>query len=392
VISVCLYFQIHQPYRIKKNYSFFDIGLNGQYFDDELNYSVMRKVAEKCYLPAGKILLDLIKKLDGQFKLSFSISGVALEQMQSCSPETIDLFKALVDTGCVEMLSETYYHSLAHLFSEREFKAQVKLHKDKVKELFGVKPMAFRNTELLYDNRLAEIVEGMGYKAILTEGANRILGWRTPNFVYQPKTCSKINLLLKNFILSDDLAFRFSNRNWPGWPLTAEKYASWIHNIAGSGEFVGLFMDYETFGEHQWKDTGIFDFLGNFPEAFLKHKDTAFVTPSETVKCFQPMAKIDVPNTISWADLERDTSAWMGNPLQDSSLSEIYELESKVRKKGDPELTAIWRKLQTSDHFYYMCTKWSSDGAVHKYFNHFDNPEASWVCYQNVVNDFRRRL
>jgi alpha-amylase len=198
--------------------------------------------------------------------------------------------------------------------------------------------------------------------------------------------------LLKNFHLSDDLAFRFSNRDWPDYPLTAEKYANWIHKIAGSGEFVGLFMDYETFGEHQWKDTGIFEFLEEFPKAFLKKKDTSFVTPTEATKLFQPMAKIDVPQTISWADLERDTSAWMGNPLQDSALAEIYNLEKKVRKKGDPALTSIWRKLQTSDHFYYMCTKWSSDGEVHRYFNHFENPEASWVTFQNVVNDFRRRL
>lgn len=392
MISVCLYFQVHQPYRIKNKYSFFDIGLNGNYFDDDLNCSVMKRVTEKCYLPAGKRLLKLIKNSDGQFKLSFSISGTALEQMEECSPEAIDMFKELVDTGCVEMLSETYHHSLAHLFSEKEFKAQVKLHRDKIKELFGVKPTAFRNTELLYDNRLAEIVEDMGYKAILSEGANRILGWRTPNFVYQPATCDKLYLLLKNFHLSDDLAFRFSNRDWPDYPLTAEKYANWIHKIAGSGEFVGLFMDYETFGEHQWKDTGIFEFLEEFPKAFLKKKDTSFVTPTEATKLFQPMAKIDVPQTISWADLERDTSAWMGNPLQDSALAEIYNLEKKVRKKGDPALTSIWRKLQTSDHFYYMCTKWSSDGEVHRYFNHFENPEASWVTFQNVVNDFRRRL
>ena len=392
MISVCIYFQIHQPYRIKNNYSFFDVGLNGNYFDDDLNGDIMRKVAKKCYLPAGQRLLNMIKKFDGQFKLSFSISGTALEQMEAYSPKTIDIFKELVDTGCVEMLSETYYHSLAHLFSEKEFKAQVKLHRDKIKSLFGVNPTTFRNTELLYDNKLAEIVENMGYKAILTEGANRILGWRTPNFVYQPTPCSKLSLLLKNFQLSDDLAFRFSNRDWPDHPLTANKYANWIHKIAGKGEFVGLFMDYETFGEHQWKETGIFDFLEEFPGAFLDKKDTSFVTPTEATKCFQPMAKIDVPNTISWADIERDTSAWMGNPLQDSSLGEVYNLERLIRKKADAELTSIWRKLQTSDHFYYMCTKWSSDGEVHRYFNHFDNPEASWVTYQNVLNDFRRRL
>ena len=392
MISVCLYFQVHQPYRTRNDYSFFDIGLKNDYFDEGLNREVMQRVAEKCYLPAGKKLLALIEKLEGKFKFAFSISGVALEQMEEYSPASIEIFQKLVNTGCVEILSETYHHSLSHLFSEKEFKAQVKLHKDKVQKLFGVKPTAFRNTELLYDNRMAEIVEEMGYKVVLTEGANRILGWRTPNFLYQPKPCSKLALLLKNYRLSDDLAFRFSNETWEDYPLTADKYSKWIHKVAGNGEVVGLFMDYETFGEHQWEETGIFDFLEEFPKSFLKKKDTSFVTPTEAASLFQPMAKIDVPHTISWADLERDTSAWMGNSMQDSALSEIYNLESQVKKKGDPELTAIWRKLLTSDHFYYMCTKWSSDGEVHRYFTHFENAESAWICFQNIVNDFRRRL
>lgn len=387
MVGVCFYFQIHQPFRLRENYSFFDIGVNHFYEDAEKNAMICRKVSQKSYLPANRIILELIRRFEGKFRVAFSISGVALEQFELYMPEVISSFQELAKTGCVEFLCETYYHSLAFLFSKKEFKEQVLLHKKKIEQLFGKKPVTFRNTELIYSNELASFIEKMGFKTIIAEGADQILGWRSPNFLYRPINSYKINLLLKNYRLSDDIAFRFSNREWSEWPLTAEKYSVWLHSLAGQAEIINLFMDYETFGEHHWEDTGIFNFLFKLPEEILKHPDFIFVTPSEVEKYFTPVSKIDAPYYISWADLERDLTAWMGNPIQNEALRFVYSLEKDLNKLKDPELYHVWRKLQTSDHFYYMCTKWFSDGDVHKYFNPYKSPFDAYIIYTNVLND-----
>lgn len=392
MVSVIFYFQVHQPFRLRKDYRFFDIGQNHFYEDEEANRAILNKVAEKCYIPTNKLLLELIEKHEGKFKVSFSISGVALEQFEKYNPYVLELYQQLAKTGCVEFINETYYHSLSFLFSKNEFKQQVEAHKKKIEELFGQTPVTFRNTELIYNNDLALFIEKLGYKTILTEGANQILGWRSPNFLYQPKGTMKLNLLLKNFKLSDDIAFRFSNQGWDEFPLTAEKYASWLHSINGSGEVINLFMDYETFGEHQWAETGIFDFMRALPGEVLKHPDFNFLMPKEVANNYSPMAKIDVPYFISWADIERDLTAWLGNPLQDCSIEMAYALEKKIKDSKDIELIHTWRKLLTSDHFYYMCTKWFSDGDVHKYFNPYETPYDAYMVYVNIINDLVETL
>lgn len=391
MVSTCFYFQVHQPFRLGK-YSIFDIGNNKDYFDHKKNIEVMDKVARKCYLPANQLMLDLISRHDGKFKISYSISGVALEQFEKYFPKVLDTFEQLSKTGCVEFLSETSHHSLAFLYSKDEFKEQVSLHRKKIKSLFKQSPKVFRNTELTYSNELAMMIEGMGYDAILAEGADHILGWRSPNFVYRPVNCSRIKLLLKNYKLSDDLAFRFSNRGWNEWPLTVEKYTSWINNVNGNGNLVNLFMDYETFGEHQWADTGIFRFMDQLPGALMQHPDNDFVTVSEAAERYQPVSDLDMHHVVSWADMERDLSAWLGNRMQQSSLKRLFELEKQVKRSRDPELLELWRKLTTSDHTYYMCTKWFSDGDVHKYFNPYDTPYDSFITFTNVLNDMVIRL
>ena len=385
--SICFYFQVHQPYRLR-HYTFFEMGQDHFYEDVAANSAILYKVANKCYLPMNALLLRMIRKWEGKFKIAFSISGVALDQFKEYQPEIIDSFYRLVDTGCCEIISETYAHSLAALYDPEEFKEQVKMHDDMVKDLFGVTPTVFRNTELIYRNDIANLVEDMGYKAILTEGADHVLGWRSPNFVYQPSTCNKIKLLLKNYKLSDDIAFRFGNRAWEEWPLTADKFAHWAHAINGNGELSNLFMDYETFGEHQWASTGIFDFMEALPEAIFRNPDFDFVTPSEAAERYKPIAKIDVPNAISWADVERDLTAWLGNDMEHDAIEAVYRLHDKIHAINDEGLTRTWRRLQTSDHFYYMCTKWFSDGDVHKYFNPYGTPYDAYINYMNVLSDF----
>ena len=349
-------------------------------------------MANKCYLPANRLLLDLIRRFEGRFRIAYSITGVLLEQLHSFSPEVISTFDALAETGCVEFLAETYYHSLSFLYSRDEFIEQVNKHVETIEHMFGQKPRVFRNTELIYNNDLAALVESLGnFDAIITEGANYILGSRSPNFVYHPKGCSRLKLLLKNYSLSDDIAFRFSNRNWSEWPLTAEKYAQWIHNVNGNGNVVNLFMDYETFGEHQWEDTGIFDFMHHLPEYILKHPDNDFKTPSEIARSYEPVDTFDVPHLISWADTERDLSAWLGNAMQSNAIHELYRLEKKIKKTGNEKIIADWRKLQASDHFYYMCTKYFADGDVHKYFNPYDSPYDSYINFMNVLDNLHSR-
>lgn len=385
--SICFYFQVHQPLRLR-HYTVFD--KNDRYFDDHKNAAICRKVADKCYLPANRLLLEVIRRLDGRFKIAYSLTGVLLEQLQLFAPEVISTFDALAETGCVEFLAETYYHSLSYLYSRDEFLEQINKHTETIERLFGQKPRVFRNTELIYNNDLATLIESTGnFDAIITEGADHILGYRNSNFVYRPKGCSKLRLLLKNYSLSDDIAFRFSNRGWSQWPLTADKFAGWINNI--NGNVVNLFMDYETFGEHQWKDTGIFDFMRHLPEQVLKNPYNNFKTPSEVVQSFQPVDTVDVPHLISWADIERDLSAWLGNAMQSNALHELYRLEKDVKKAGNEKIIADWRKLQTSDHFYYMCTKYFADGDVHKYFNPYDSPYDSYINFMNVLGNLHER-
>ncbi len=387
--SVCFYFQVHQPIRLR-HYTVFDN--NDQYFDDFKNASVCRKVANKCYLPANRLILDLIRRFDGRFKVAYSITGVLFEQLQRYSPEVLSTFDALAQSGCVEFLAETYYHSLSFLYSRDEFIEQVNKHSEMINRFFGQTPRVFRNTELIYNNDLACLISSMGrFDAIITEGADHILGTRSPNFLYQPKSCDNVKLLLKNYALSDDIAFRFSNRSWPEWPLTADKFAGWISRINGNGNVVNLFMDYETFGEHQWEDTGIFNFVRHLPEKILQHPDNNFKTPSEVAQSFPTVDIVDVPHIISWADTERDLSAWLGNAMQSSAIHELYRLERKVKSTNDEKIISDWRKLQASDHFYYMCTKYFADGDVHKYFNPYDSPYDSYINFMNVLDNLQRR-
>lgn len=390
--SVCFYFQVHQPFRLRKDYDFFRIGSDHFYEDDQANAGILNKVADKCYRPMNQLLLEEIHRWKGRFRVAFSISGVCLEQMERWTPDVIESFQRLVDTGCVEILSETYYHSLASLFSPDEFVEQIRLHREKVLQLFHYEPVVFRNTELIFQDRIATIIEELGYRGMIAEGADRILGWRSPNYLYQPAPCRRLALLLKNYRLSDDIAFRFSNRGWESWPLRSETFASWVHQVAGNGEVINLFMDYETFGEHQWADTGIFDFMRALPRDVLAHPDFRFATPREVIERYQPIGKLSFPDPVSWADVDRDLTAWLGNSIQDSSAERIYRLEGLVKSLGDPELLHTWRKLQTSDHFYYMCTKWFADGDVHKYFSPYESPYDAHVIYNNVVSDFEETL
>jgi alpha-amylase len=387
--SVCFYFQVHQPVRLR-HYTVFDN--NHDYFDDHKNGSICRKVANKCYLPANRLLLDTIRRFDGRFKIAYSVTGILLEQLQEFSPEVMSTFDALARTGCVEFLAETYYHSLSFLYSRNEFIEQINKHIETINYYFGQTPRVFRNTELIYNNDLANLIESLDkFDAIITEGADHILGFRSPNFVYQPKDCKKLKLLLKNYSLSDDIAFRFSNRGWTQWPLTAEKFANWIHNVNGNGNVVNLFMDYETFGEHQWEDTGIFNFMRHLPEEILKHPDNNFKTPTEVAQSYDISDTVDVPHIISWADTERDLSAWLGNAMQSNAIHELYRLEKKIKKTGDQKIIEDWRKLQVSDHFYYMCTKYFADGDVHKYFNPYDSPYDSYINFMNVLDSLHSR-
>ncbi|MBI4359887.1 MAG: alpha-amylase [Candidatus Jacksonbacteria bacterium] len=393
--SVCFYFQVHQPFRVKR-YRIFDIGKDPNYFNDDGNGNlnnrrIVEKVARKCYLPANALLYELLLS-HPSFKVSFSLSGVVLDQFEKYAPEVIESFQKLIATGRVELLSETYYHSLAFLYSKEEFGEQVAAHRLRIKRLFAFTLRVFRNTELIYNNDLAKMAEEMGYRGILAEGADHILGWRSPNFVYRPAGCSKIKLLLKNYRLSDDIAFRFSERSWRDFPLTAEKFARWISSHNGNGEIINLFMDYETFGEHQWEDTGIFNFLRALPSEILKHPDNNFVTPSEAIAKYASRDEVDVPSFVSWADVERDLSAWLSNPIQHDAAHTLYSLRERVLETKDQKLIEDWRCLQTSDHFYYMCTKWFADGDVHKYFNPYESPYDAFISFMNALRDVQLRI
>jgi len=387
--SICLYFQVHQPTRLRQ-YRFFDIGKDSHYYDDFANRTILKRIAQKCYLPMNKLLLEAINGSKGKFKIAFSISGSALEQFDRYAPEVIESFRDLAKTGCVEFLCETYYHSLASLGSAAEFKHQVLKHQAAIENYFGVRPSTFRNTELIYSDSIGAQVYDLGFKTMLTEGARHVMGWRSPDFVYSNPVQPKQKLLLRNYSLSDDIAFRFSNRGWDSWPLTADKYLNWLK--ASDGEVVNLFMDYETFGEHQRASSGIFDFMKALPGVVLADGGFAFRTPAEISKSHNAVAQIDVPEPISWADEERDLTAWLGNELQQEAFNKLYGLVEKLSIVNDPVLWSDFGHLQESDHLYYMCTKFFSDGDVHKYFNPYDTPYEAFINYMNVLSDFIIRV
>ena len=383
--TVNLYFQVHQPWRLKV-YRFFNIGKDHNYLDDFTNRAIMQKVARQCYLPMNAMLLKLIEEHKGAFKCSFSMTGSAIEQFRAYAPEVLDSFRALAKTGCVEFLAETYSHSLAALSSKEDFVEQVKLHAKTIKKEFGVKPVAFRNTELIYSDAIGEMVSELGFKTILAEGAKHVLGWKSPNYIYTNAIDNRLRVLLRNYKLSDDIAFRFSNQGWDEYPLTADKFAQWVKEDAG--DVINLFMDYETFGEHQKADTGIFDFVRALPAAILSKGDIQFATVSEAAQVSQPVGVLHCPHVMSWADEERDVTAWLGNELQNEAFGKLYGLKDKVKALKNEDFDYVWNFMQTSDHFYYMATKWLSDGDVHSYFNPYGSSYEAFINYMNVLSDF----
>ena len=387
--SVCFYFKVHQPFRVK-NYSVFDIGNDENYFDDDRNRAYLERIADKCYIPTLKLIYELIKETNFRFKVSFGITGTLIEQLKLWRPEVIELFKKVASTGCAEFTGETYYHSLACLYSKEEFIHQVDMHKNLIKETFRQTPVVFSNTELIYFDDLEDILHELGFRAIITEGVDWILGWRSPNFIYEtPK--GKLKILLRNYKLSDDISFRFSSRDWDEWPLTANKFAYWVAQFNGNGEVINLFMDFETFGEHQWAETGIFDFLAALPFEILKQRDLDFLTLSEAIKTYPIRGTYSSVYPITWADTERDLTAWLGNEMQKDAVERIYSLEKFIKNKSE-DLKSTWRKLQTADHFYYMCTKWFADGDVHKYFNPYESPYIAYLNYRNILEDLYLKL
>ena len=388
--TICLYFEIHQIIHLKR-YRFFDIGNDHYYYDDFNNEEIMSRIAHRSYIPANYTLLEMIKNSNGKFKVAFSISGVALEQFEIYVPEFIDSMRDLAKTGCVEFLSETYAHSLASLKDPEEFVDQVKMHDDKIEMLFGQRPKVFRNTELIYSDEIAGMVASMGFKGCITEGAKHILGWKSPNYLYSSAAAPKLKLLLKNSKLSDDISFRFSNYEWNEYPLTADKFINWITALPETEQIINLFMNYETLGELQPRETGIFEFMKALPR-FAEEKGISFSTPTEIISKLKPVDSLSVTYPISWADEERDTSAWLGNLLQNEAFEKLYSMAERVQLCNDRRLKQDWNYLQASDHFYYMCTKHFSDGAVHSHYSPYDSPYEAFTNYMNVLSDFIVRV
>ncbi len=392
--SIAFYFQIHQPYRLKR-YTFFDIGKNGGYFDDTENERILRRVADKCYLPMNQMLLEQIEKHDGEFRFAMAVTGTVLDQLEAWYPEALESFVRLAESGAVEFVCETSHHSLAFLSDAQEFDAQVLAQKDRIEQLFGQQPTTFRNTELVINNEIAERVEAMGFKTLLGEGADQLLGVRSSHEVYRPATTEKLALLLRTYERADDIAFRFSNQGWDQWPLKPETFAGWLADVPKEAKYTGLFMDYETFGEHQWRETGIFDFMEALPALVIADPTLEFKTPSEITKAHAPTEELDIPHSVSWADAERDLTAWLGNHMQREANRLLYELAEDVRlvaAAGHAEILQDWRRLTTSDHVYYMCTKWFSDGDVHKYFSPYSTPHDAFIAFMNVLSDLKSRV
>jgi alpha-amylase len=403
--DVVFVFEVHQPHRLKR--SLFWEGrvfrrlsksqLFDYYFDNEVDREIFKRAARKCYFPSNQILLDTIdrhKHSGKPVKFSFSVSGVFLEQCEMFDKDLLESFRQLAASGCTEFLNQTYYHSIASLYPEKtEFIEQAKMHKQVVRDLLGYTPSVFENTELLYNNTIAKTVEGMGYKGIYTEGVEKILGEKSPNFIYTPKGAKKLRVLLRNYKLTDDIGFRFSARWWPEWPLTSDKYAGWLATTRG--ECINIFPDYETFGEHHWPETGIHSFLQHLPDEILRYDHLQMVTPSEVVDKHTSAGEIDVPEaggTVSWADIQRDQSGWLGNVMQWAYYTTLHRLEPLIKEADDGEFLRLWRDFQTSDHLYYMFTAGGGPGEVHSYFSPFESPMDAFVAAQTLLNDFEARL
>lgn len=389
--DVCFYFEVHQPIRLRRIH-LFNAPEGFDYWDHVTNRAIFDRVSDKCYIPTNKLLLDLIKRHGGAFKVSYSLSGTFVEQARMFRPDVLDSFRALAATGCVEFLDETYYHSLVGLWEDQsELKEQIQAHRELMQKEFGVTPTFYRNTELIYDNRIAKTIEGLNYVGIATEGTERILDWRSPNHVYKPSHAgANLKVLLKNYRLSDDIAFRFSTGpSWPEWPLTAPKYAQWLSEQ--KGDTINLFMDYETFGEHNWPESGIFQFLEHMPGEALK-RGVGFSTPSEVAKKYEAVGEIEVPFAISWADSERDVSAWLHNEMQQQCFNTLRDLAPYVRELNDPTVTHAWRLLQTSDHVYYCTTKHMGDQDIHMYFSPYDSPYQAFINYMNCIVDLKNKV
>ena len=392
--DIVFYFQAHQPYRLRPGRH--ERGEPQQrWFDDELNQLVVERVAERCYRPMNAVLLDLAKRHEGRFRVGLSVTGTLLDQLRAWSPATLDSFVALAESGAVEFLCETSQHSVSALTCPDEFKAQVELHARTIEDLFGQRPTTFRNTELIIREDIARIVESMGFATLLGEGADRLLGWRKPFWPYRPAGCSALKLLLRCYSLSDDIGFRFSNRQWPEYPLFADKYAKWLHGMSSDAAVVCLFMDYETFGEHQWADTGILEFMKRMPGEVLADPRFTFRAPGEAAARHPVAGDLAIPDAVSWADAERDVSAWLGNPMQRSAHAELYALRDEVLKVaalGRVDLLEAWRRMTTSDHVYYMATKLESDNDVHEYFSPYGRPHDAFMTFCNVLDDLRARV
>jgi len=388
MIPVCLYFQVHQPYRLRR-YNYFDVGREHRYFDDEKNRLLLARVVDKCYRPATAMLQRLLERHE-QFAVSFSLSGCLLQQFRDGFPDVLEAFQRLAATGRVEFLAETSHHSLAWLASREEFIAQVALHRDRIREAFGVEPKVFRNTELIYSDELATFLEEKEYQGVLADGVEPLLGRRSSNYVYRAATPGGLPLLLRDYRLSDDIAFRFSDVRWSEHPLTAEKYDAWVSRL--TGDVLSLFMDYETLGEHQWKETGIFEFFEAWVGRHLSHRGARFVTPSQAIAELPHREALSAPRLLSWADEARDLSAWQGNELQRDSLKRIFALENRVKSTGSQPLVTDFRRLTTSDHFYYMATKSYGDGEVHAYFSPYESPYEAYMAFVHVASDLERRL
>jgi alpha-amylase len=388
---VTLSFELHQPRRLR-HYTFFDIGRKHDYEDLESSRQMVGRLSEKCCLPANALILELIREHGGSFKVSYGISGLFLEQLRKSRKKVFDSFRRLADTGCVEFLGGTYHHSLAFLFAKKEFEDQVRLQCDLIEDLFGEAPVSFQNTGLIYNDDLARALEKIGFHAVLSEGAEKILQGRSPHVLYRPAGCRRIGVLLRNEHLSDDISFRFSDRTWSEYPLTAEKYAGWVHRVKGENTVVNVLVDYETFGGHQWAETGIFEFLKALPREILKNPDFRFSTPAEVVRKVRPAGELSVPDFISWTGKEKDLTAWCGNHLQKDALEALYGLARRVRLKKDKRLTEVWRLLQASDHFYYMGNRWQEAADLTRYLNPYPSPYDAYINFMNVLTDYSNVL
>jgi alpha-amylase len=405
VTDIVFVFEVHQPHRLRKNLFWENkvfkrtskAELFDYYFDREADREVFERAAKKCYFPSNQILLDVIdehKKEKRKAKFAFSLSGVYIEQCEMFSPDLLETFKQLAETDCVEFLDQTYYHSIAGLYPEKgEFIEQVKLHRQTIKDTLGYTPQVFENTELLYNNAIAKVAENLGYKGIYMEGVEKILGGKSPNYPYTPKGSKRIKTLLRNYKLTDDIGFRFSAQWWNEWPLTADKYAHWLADT--KGDCINIFPDYETFGEHHWPETGIHGFLRHLPEEILKWPHLNMATPTEVVETHGSAGELDVPEskgTVSWADLERDSSGWLGNPMQWAYYTNLQRLEPLIHESEDPEFLKLWRCFQTSDHLYYMFAAGGGPGEVHSYFSPFESPVHAYVAAQTSILDFETRV